>query len=91
MDEASYTPGPWEFGRVSAEKFGVYADSGYRVATVHDFNSRPENLSNARLIAAAPKLLQACRVAVGAGNDGDWQSAERVLLAAIREATGDQQ
>lgn len=36
------------------------------------------------------ELLKACRDAIDAGNDGDWQSARRGLLAAIAKATGAQ-
>lgn len=46
------TKGPWESGRVSVGRIGIYADTGYRVATVHDFNGWPVNESNGAFIAA---------------------------------------
>jgi hypothetical protein len=37
---------------------------------------------------AASYLLEACREAIDAGNDGDWQSAKKALQAAIAKALG---
>jgi hypothetical protein len=50
-----------------------------------------ERDANARLIAAAPDLLAACQDALAAGNDGDWQSAEKVLRAAVSRSLDDAQ
>jgi hypothetical protein len=53
--------------------------------------ARGEQQANARLIAAAPELLTACRVALDQyGPDGDHISepARSILLAAIAKAEG---
>ena len=52
---ASHTPGPWK-----AEKPGIYSADGVCVAMRHP-ESGPEFTANARLIAAAPALLAACK------------------------------
>ena len=46
------------------------------------------NHPDARLIAAAPDLLEACKEALDAGEDGDWQSARKALCDAIAKAVG---
>lgn len=61
MSEAKHMPGPWLMVADAADgKHAIYgADEVYRIATVHNFNGWPANAANARLIAAAPELLQA--------------------------------
>jgi len=63
----SYTPRPWKAKTVKA--LGIYANNDQQIAVVHnemprggrrqdDYNIEE---ANARLIAAAPDLLEACR------------------------------
>ena len=65
-----HTPGPWEIeqfnedyvkkeGRLSIKKIAIFC-LGYQVATVigEDWETRK---ANARLIASAPELLEACK------------------------------
>lgn len=88
-----YTPGPWDYvpgmvvgGHLVAScgcEQGVFADQ-----PVGEF----ERPANAKLIAAAPDLLAACKAILawadkecmpqGGKNDGPWELAE----AAIRKA-----
>lgn len=103
-DLTEHTPGPWRVLPEEADKpyirvRGTRLGCRYKVANVltlvydgvHEREAR-ETLANARLIAAAPTLLAACRRAEQ-WLEG-WASAEPYLSefrAAIAEATGAQQ
>lgn len=62
-----HTPGPWHVGDLAAPNLAgrnalVYAPSGYAVADAKVFHCKfgvPEMEANARLIAAAPDMLEA--------------------------------
>ena len=56
---SKHTPGPWH----CHEKVGVYAKDGKLVAAIHTPIS--DRSHDAILIAAAPDLLEACKVALG--------------------------
>ena len=56
--------------------------------TVHRTN--PVMQANARLIAAAPDLLAACREASSLVDDGQWAKARDLLAEAVGKATGEQ-
>ena len=58
-----HTPGPWE---VQDDEFmtSVVIEDGEICDIVQDDRPEKENLANARLIAAAPELVEACRVAL---------------------------
>lgn len=97
---SKHTPGPWEVG--GGEKGGepgyVYCDNdlGSAVAIVFGIPAlrwsvfpREEEEANARLIAASPKLLEACKAAEEWLSG--WVSASpyiEVIRAAIQEAEG---
>ena len=80
MTEAKHTPGPWALGAEtivisSTVGGGCVADCGYR----------EEGNADARLIAAAPDMLEALKLAEAAmGN----MNAAAVVRAAIAKATG---
>ena len=64
MSEAKHTPGPWlfDYGTVPPDGPGTYADiyvDGGDTIIAHFNNLIPEGLANARLIAAAPAMLEA--------------------------------
>lgn len=85
---SQYTQGPWE-----ADYDVVVDDSGIRIATIADRANTPDALeANARLIAAAPDLLFACRAALTKlGNlspESRHEGTERALRDAIRKAGG---
>ena len=74
------------FGEVSAYKYSVDGDFGYK--RVADF---AENIANARLIASAPELLDALQRLMGATIDmQDAIEAGRQARAAIFKATGEE-
>ena len=68
-EPATHTPGPWEMGRhatpESCPQFGVYAENGNGRDLAHVVSAgttrHAETEANARLIAAAPEMLQALK------------------------------
>ena len=55
--ETKHTPGPWNY---MIDNNGNFIMSGnYCVARTADFSGNDETLSNAKLIAAAPEILEA--------------------------------
>ena len=61
MSEGKYTPGPWEVGSLCDSEFFAYniaGQDGYHVAKASS-RSEIETSANARLISAAPELLEA--------------------------------
>ena len=75
-----HTPGPWSTtGSMIQSEYKTFG--GVFVAQVVDHASG-EHIANARLIAAAPELLEALQ-SVLAGDDDHWQVAE----AAVAKAT----
>jgi hypothetical protein len=91
-----HTPGPWHVGVRQAEKI-VYDSTGWAVANAtvyHGENDIEQVNANARLIAAAPDLLDALqRIAAGEVMTGNFNHAETVheyqklARAAIAKAT----
>jgi len=77
-----HTPGPWEEGR-SFNPYRVYGNGGKEVV------ARVEERANARLIAAAPALLEAAQEALHwlkQLNCDDNDGAVHLLTTAIRSA-----
>lgn len=84
MNEMKHTPGPWHVGDSGpflictlTQKVKVYADE-----MVHT-----DATTDARLIAAAPELLEACRMIA---DSGMRNAAYDACVAAIAKATGEQ-
>jgi hypothetical protein len=78
-----HTPGPWTNDNNIEITAGEKSICGMRFP----FDSE-SNQSNARLIAAAPELLEACEEALGAfenNNCIDWN----ILSEAIKKAKGE--
>ena len=68
--QAKHTPGPWfpqEVAYAPYRKLSVRCGRG-QVALIQALETE-EDEANARLIAAAPDLLAACRLTLGAIND----------------------
>jgi len=81
-----HTPGPW---KAHAEGGTVFGELGLLIASTPD-----RNAENARLIAAAPELLEAleCLLSLGASEHfGKWDDWEEVKAAkaAIAKAQGE--
>ena len=58
----SHTPAPWKFE--SSTKTIRSVPTNYWIATIDSFDGAVDHEANARLIAAAPALLEACKFAV---------------------------
>lgn len=98
----THTPGPWDYDDINKEVFASCEEheSGW-VALIagNDSEDRPlpesMMLANARLIAAAPDLLEACTSALGTiqyllsnSDNGPAENCLEVLAAAIAKAEG---
>jgi len=82
--ETKHTPGPWKIVRDASDFIqGVEVDSGWICDT--QFNSIPSCEANAKLIAAAPDLLEALQevIKISDRNHIAWDKAK----AAIQKAT----
>lgn len=95
----THTPGPWEVNGYAIEAVDETDPTwSIFIASVEDIDDEYGNTdANARLIAAAPELLEACEVAkaalkslipgatnVSAEGDTDYE----LICAAIRKAKG---
>ena len=89
-----HTKGPWHVGVKQAEKI-VYDARGWAIANAtvyHGKNDINEVIANARLIAAAPELLEALQLVAHSGplNNGMKDENTMALVrAAITKATGE--
>jgi hypothetical protein len=65
---AKHTPGPWKQGSSDEDACVVYSSDDHIIAGCEgiDFDEGTEN-ANARLIAAAPELLEALELAEATG------------------------
>ena len=113
MSEAKHTPGPWELDGLTVYKltdepkhkqanvFCARVDAGYTLTNGR--TSFQECQANARLIAAAPELLEAAQMVIAWYEAEDDHSkadfyermqmcrdSESALRAAIAKATGEQ-
>ena len=87
---SKHTPGPWHIDPIKTHANGnrrIMAEQCTPVAVV------PEHLAaDARLIAAAPDLLEALKTLLGDTEDSDYMSRkerENMARAAIAKATGE--
>lgn len=92
---SKHTPGEWvyeQISRGSRDGFEISSGNFYKIAEVYDVNGSPQNEANARLIAAAPKLLSMLKEMVEAteidlGAD-DFLALKREAIAVIAKAEG---
>ena len=93
--ETKHTPGPWfmetwsKFNGEQVTQVSAFSEYGNRTmqAIVNSGNSE----ANARLIAAAPDLLEALKEIVSAADGDGWNQLDaglRKARAAIAKATG---
>jgi hypothetical protein len=86
---SSFTPGPWNiFQSIGLE---VEAD-GIPICEIWQRGDEEQEQANARLIAAAPDLLEALKEVLSSWEDGytpnEDQDTYNTARAAIRKATG---
>ncbi len=88
-----HTPGPWF---VTPDASAVYEkdELGYRADTICRLAGNPFAAGNARLIAAAPELLEACETLATLLDTDDWIATGRLAVkqaqAAIAKVRGTQ-
>lgn len=86
---ATHTPGPWAITNEHCDNITVHADGLYVANIVTNRDCVDDDTANARLIAAAPELLEALRGMVDHAYHGvraeHWR---RVAIAALAKATG---
>lgn len=86
-----HTQGPWSRNIKPATKYNViFAGRNTHVAKLATDLPEEEVEANCNLIAAAPELLDACKLAVErlAGYDGAWEAlspAQRALVNLLQE------
>ena len=95
MSKVKHTPGPWE-----TINLNVYHNYPTRQKVADCFVKKPfgvydggECEANARLIAAAPELLEACKSALALiqiSTDYKDMSTAKELMAAIARAEGEE-
>ena len=97
---SEYTPGPWQMHDEFYCHEEIYGnldlvDGNVRGTLVCEVSENDESFANARLIAAAPDLLEACKDAADAmsrmdcGEETRMGSALKKVCDAIAKATGE--
>jgi len=95
MKNAAHTPGPWRHDWqfiVAPDSAGIHLDIYIAEIAETDEDGRvasPEQQeANARLIAAAPDLLEAAELVIARWSEGDLAEAVRFLDSAVAAAKG---
>jgi len=87
-----HTPGPWKYStNVGPTKALIVENDGSTVVEIGNRTHDSRFVHNARLIAAAPDLLEACKVALESSEDeygGGWTHVNDALRGAIAKAEG---
>lgn len=93
MSKQKHTPGPWSIldGAILSDKINAYGNFHIARFDRGDDPNTAEDYANARLIAAAPDLLEACKKYVGELEiddigQRDMEGAEKAIRAAIAAA-----
>ena len=92
--KTGHTPGPWVVHPTThhpaVRSVGTSDTGPRRICTVGSMNGNPVDKKNARLIAAAPELLEALQFVMAASGE-QLSTAFEQAEAAIAKATGEQQ
>lgn len=90
---SKHTPGPWQWTQHFDPTISIYKDGFGQIARLYD-SSAGTGKANARLIAAAPDLLEALRICATQSTGPDWTPEQALAFikqharAAIAKATG---
>ena len=84
MEDTAHSPGPWNITDDWPGRLSIVASDGRIIAVANEFGA--EKNANARLIAAAPELLDASKFALEELHCPDGDDAECGALAALRDA-----
>jgi hypothetical protein len=88
---SKHTPGPWAFAKYSKKRFGLGVrghGAFFFLQCVDDDADNPQSRADARLIAAAPDLLEALQKVIAEHEDGYGLKCFEQVKAAIAKATG---
>jgi len=95
MNNSKHTPGPWMAAEMGVIANGLTTHGNFYVCSLIDPNNE-EDKANARLIAAAPDMLEALKLAYGRikhDDDCDWRACnctkmdlEKVIFDSIVKA-----
>ena len=101
--KTAYTPGPWKYERhwqTGEDIVWLNGSAGYTLVDACDYRDSVDarggkvNPADARLIAAAPELLRACRAAlvsvIGDEHFQEFRPLIDTLKTAIAKATGEE-
>lgn len=84
--KAGHTPGPW---KDRGNGFITYANNPSLSSVIcHTENENPDAKANARLIAAAPELLEFAYAYLSNSTCTEWPELYRMAKAAIAKAEG---
>ena len=84
-----HTPGPWEHNKQPSEPWCIWGLNGTRAIAALCHNDDPAiTTANARLIAAAPELLAACKAALATFPANAGCGLTTTLSYAIAKAEG---
>lgn len=94
----AHTKGPWEIGKPllsnTKQNTGIYANKGtpdeFLICEVQGINAESECGDNARLIIAAPELLEALEdLLMEIENAADYMATERAINAINKARRGE--
>lgn len=87
MSNTKHTAGNWTFKKYSTD-FGVYSEEGkgYDIALVREVNHEEEAEANARLISAAPALLDASESCLQSLRDMVQNDMTRGMIMVLENA-----
>ena len=77
----TYTPGPWNASKSQYQGLVISEATGANVAVTHD-------VKDADLVAAAPKMLELCELALRCLDEDEFPTLRDDLRAVIYEAKG---
>lgn len=87
---SKHTPGPWQAQTFSSHELQTDFAMVAIGKRAHIIGYSEEDQANARLIAAAPDLLEALELMVDTYDNGGWPSSTLVIArAAIAKAKGE--
>jgi hypothetical protein len=87
---SKHTPGPWKIEH-DYKPYVINAGAGHTICAITGTAAiRPEAEANARLIAAAPEMLEALKLVRESGLADEYgaSAVEDAINAAIKKATG---
>jgi hypothetical protein len=87
----AHTPGPWLVTKTQVGEHMIHLEDGSSIALVgdgpHEGDVRTSE-ANARLIAAAPELLEACKIALSKMTEFNMLLKDNYLSRVIAKAEG---